>query len=529
MLFVASLAAATILALVGGGASNSGRAASPPIGRHLLETRGLRVYFENRGNTNGWSSGLLVQQLATDAAMQREVALQLDKMQALGVNEIGFELRSVGDVVGNQPPPDCRLAGELGAHWPDPLPSELAGLAKLLDLLDAREMRLALHLTNTHHDAPESMQERWFGPLLGVVKEDPALDFVTFDGDVSLHEDGGCGGQSEAALWNGPGSPTARYVSNAIRYGIEHGMSPRTLTAETIVPFPWGSWEPVYVMKVIFDEFGVPNEERTYALSNYERGPTPHQSSDEAVAHAYAVIGKTPGHHGGPRVVLSEFGNDYPIPAAWPTSHVVESFGVLMLKYGMEGGNFWLWAEMNADYEAKHLAEAVKRRGWVFAYNPVAAEIKDLYGFHLESIPGGSFEKGWRAGWTLSGNGSASVVPFTDSARLSWRGETALRLSGRATVTLTSVPLRLSSGTAYTTTGDFRVTRRGSSVTFRYLTCAGASSAQRARTRFALPKTPVRKDWFEALPFRYKTPTDACFVRIAISAVRGAVVVDNLR
>ena len=36
--------------------------------------------------------------------MRRDVSTELDHMRALGANEIGFELRSVGDVQDNQPP-----------------------------------------------------------------------------------------------------------------------------------------------------------------------------------------------------------------------------------------------------------------------------------------------------------------------------------------------------------------------------------------------------------------------------------------
>jgi hypothetical protein len=525
VLAAAALAAVVVIAGAGNGSGRASVAAdSAPIGRYLVQARGLRVYFENRDLTWGWNSGELVRRLATDAALRAEVDLQLDRMQRLGVNEIAFELRSVGDVDDNQPPPDCRLSSQLGAHWPDPLPGEVNGLRTLLAIADQHRMRLVLHLTNTHHEAAWALQERWLGPLLGAVKDAPALDYVTFDGDVSLLGNGNCGGQSEAALWNGHSSPTGRFVAAAIRYGIDLGISPRKLTAEAIITVPL-HWEPVDTMQRIFDELGVPDAERTYALSLYEQEPDPHRRADAALARAYQIIGKRPGDSAGARVTLGEFGNQSPIPRSWSSSRAVESVGILMQRYRIEGGNYWLWAEMNTRYEAQQLAEGVKRRGRAFAYNPVAREIRDLYGFHVESIAGGSFETGWRAAWTISGKGAAGDVAFANAARLPWRGTKTLRLRGRGTIAAMSAPIRVSGGTTYTTTGDFRVQRPGSFVVFRYLTCERVPSSERPETRFPLSKSRS----FEAKPFVYTTPSDACFVRIRMVSVRGELLADNLR
>jgi hypothetical protein len=520
-----ALGAAVLTLGLAVGEHASSRAANPaPIGHYLVGLRGVRVYFENLGQPYSWNSGELVRRLAADEGIQQEVGVQLDHMRGLGINEIAFELRSVGDVQDNQPPPDCRLGSGLGAHWPDPLPNEVTGLRTLLDLIRARGMRLVLHLTNTHHEAPFAMQERWLGPLLSAVKGDPALDYVTFDGDVSLLVTGQCGGQSEAALWTGPTASTARFVAAAIRYGIALGMPPNTLTAETIVPFPYSPWKPVAVMKGIFDQLGIPPGERTYALSHYERGSTPHQTADDALARAYEQIGKTPGDRDGPRVVLSEFG-DAP-DRNWTAGNAVESFGVLMQRYGIDGGNFWLWAQMNDPDESRtDLPGSMKRRGVEFRYYAVAKQIRDLYGFHIDSIRGGSFESGWRAAWQIAGKGAARGVPFEDEARLPWRGKTTLRLEGRPTIAATSGRLRVSGDTTYTTTGDFRAARRGSSVTFRYLTCGGGPSAERRQTRFPLSKSTR----FATFVFRYTTPSDACSVRIRIVAVRGRLFADNLR
>jgi hypothetical protein len=516
------VAAALVFAVAADGTSRA--ADRNPIGHYQLKTRGVRAYFENRFAPSGWSSGQVVREIATNPEMQQDIAVELDHIRVLGVNEIGFELRSVGDVPDNQPPPDCTLSWWLGAQWPDPLPSELAGLRVVLRLVREHGMKLVLHLTNTHHDAPEASQERWLGPLLLAVKDDPAFDFVTFDGDVKLHSDGQCGGQSEAALWNGFRSPSARYVSAAIRYGMKLGIAPRQLTAETIIPFPYSPHEPVEVLKEIFDEIGVPNEDRTYALSHYERESTPHQYADAALEHSFAIIGKTPRDPHGPRVLFSEFGVG-PVTPNWTASNVVESFGVLMNKYGLDGGIYWLWAQMNATDEDRHLPPAIKRRGPWFVYNPIVAEFRDLYGFHLESIPGSSFETGWRADWRISGKGKVRRAAFVEAPRLPWRGKTVLQLVGAPTISANSRPIRVSGGTTYTTAGDFQVARKGSSVTFRYATCAGRASSEHKQTRFALSKSAR----YKAFAFRYRTPSDACFVRIQVTAVRGRVLADNLR
>jgi hypothetical protein len=77
-------------------AAGAGHAvSSSPIGRHLLDSRGFRVYFENRPYPDCWGSGEVVQQLATDEAMQREIGLQLDRIRAMGGNEIAFALFAV--------------------------------------------------------------------------------------------------------------------------------------------------------------------------------------------------------------------------------------------------------------------------------------------------------------------------------------------------------------------------------------------------------------------------------------------------
>jgi hypothetical protein len=359
------------------------------------------------------------------------------------------------------------------------------------------------------------------GPYSRSSGDDETVDFVTFDGDVSIAWNGQCGGQSEAALWAGQWSPTGRYVANAIRYGRGLGISASRLSAELVTPCPCAE-QPVDVMKQIFDELRVPESERTYPLSMYDHTRPMHQTAEAALGRALAAIGKSSGGANGPRVLLSEFGNEIPIPSDWSSSEAVESFGVLMEQFGLDGGNYWLWVEMNASYELQRLTEAVKQRGVAWRYNPVAREIRDLYGFHLKSIPDGSFEPGWREAWSVSGTGFARRVPFDRAALLPWRGVSALELRGRPRVVVVSSATPVSGETAYVTTGDFRVREPGSTLSFRYSGCAGE---RLGATAFRLVKTAG----FQPVPFRYTTPAGACFVQIRIAASGKPLRLDNLR
>jgi hypothetical protein len=531
---------------------------SQPVGHYLFRARGLVTQFERRGGPNGYVWGEAIQQLHTfdpvvGSTVEAELKLQLDRIRAMGVNEIWYQLRTADPIYEPEfKPPDCNEPPVQGLQWPQPTPTELTNLGDFFDLVQGEGMQVVLDLNNTHmEEQPPTNSERWLGAILNVVENKPALDLVQFDGTphlLDLNGDGiyeTCGIPMEAPLWLGPSYVGSEYVRWAIGYGLSLGIPANKLTAESIVgnyftdtyrPF----WAPIDTMKAIFDRLGIPATERTYSLSLYEhrrcapatRPPGPFACSDED-AHDWADeslrrVRDTVGPE--PRLFAGEFGALPPTVPSWPTEAAVESLAVLMQRYHVNGGAYWQWANGNdADENNPQLAEPVKRRGTAFVYNPVRPQLLDMYGFHLASIPNGSFENDRNRdarpdAWTITGKGAIALEPFDDEHTLPWRGRLFLRLVSRSRVSATSAPIRVSPNTTYTTTGDFRTRGTRSSVAFRYLTCAAHPSTFRAESTFPLAPSSA----FTPVPFRYKTPADACFVRIEILARHGAVDADNL-
>ena len=91
------------MALAPAGSTSAGDDA-PRSGRHLLQTRRIWTEFDDPSSPNGWYSGELLHNGNFDPA-RAEVARQLDAMQAMGVDEIVYELRSGDPVWPPQPPP----------------------------------------------------------------------------------------------------------------------------------------------------------------------------------------------------------------------------------------------------------------------------------------------------------------------------------------------------------------------------------------------------------------------------------------
>jgi hypothetical protein len=215
-------------------ASRTGRAATAPIGRYLLQTRGLWAEFEDLHRAYGYYDGELLDALAA-RSVQQDVTAQLVHMRAMGVNEFGFEL-TAGD--GNQATafPDCKLSTFLGPQWPQPTAAELTGLSTVFDLAQRQGMKVMLILDSTHmEEQPPTNAQQWLGAILNDVKNKPALDLVAFGGDRHLvannppfHTPDSCGEHAEAPLWLGPDSPEARYVQWAIGYGMTLGLLRRS-------------------------------------------------------------------------------------------------------------------------------------------------------------------------------------------------------------------------------------------------------------------------------------------------------------
>jgi hypothetical protein len=539
---------------------------SPPIGRYLFTSRGLVTQFERRGYPNGYVWGQAIQQLhdvdpVVGSTVEAELKLQLDRIRALGVNEIWYELRTADPVYEPDfKPPDCNEPPVQGLQWPQPTPTELANLGDFFDLVQSEGMKIVLELDNTHmEEQPPANAERWLGSILNLIKDKPALDLVQFDGTphlLDLNGDGiveTCGIPSEAPLWLGPAYIGAEYVRWAIGYALALGFPASKLTAESIVGNyftdshqPTGPaateghfWAPVETMKAIFDDLGIPANQRTYSLSFYEHrkcaeatrpGPYPctderaHYWADESLRRVRVTVGPEP------RLFAAEFGALPPVDPAWPAAAAVESLSVLMQRYQVDGGAYWQWVNNNdSDEYNPQQAEPVKRRGTAFIYNPVRPQLLDMYGFHLRSIPNGSFEnnrnrEGRPDGWTIAGSGTVALASFAGERTHPWRGRLFLRLVSRSRISATSTPIRVSPNTTYTTTGDFRTRGMRSSVAFRYLTCVAHPSTIRAGNMFPLAASSA----FTPVPLRYKTPADACFVRIEILARHSEVDADDL-
>jgi hypothetical protein len=544
-------------------AARSGRSASQPVGRYLFASRAVVTQFERPGSPNGYVWGEAIQQLhdfdpVVGSTVEAELKLQLDRIRAMGVNEIWYELRTADPVYEPDfKPPDCNEPPVQGLQWPQPTPTELANLGDFFDLVQGEGMKVVLELDNTHmEEQPPTNSERWLGSILKVIRDKPALDLVQFDGTphlVDLNGDGipeSCGIPSEAPLWMGSTYVGARYVRWAIGYGLSLGFPANQLTAESIVGNYFTDshqptapdatdghfWAPIETMKMIFDKLGVPTSERTYSLSLYEhrkcapatgQGPCSDESAnawaDESLRRVRDTVGTEP------RLFAAEFGA-FPVDRSWPTEAAVESLSVLMQRYRVDGGAYWQWVNNNdSDEHNPQLAEPVKRRGTAFVYNPVLLPLLDMYGFHLTPIPNGSFEQAGSAighprAWTIAGRGTVALVPFAGERARPWRGHLFLRLTTRSHIAATSPAIRVSPNTTYTTTGDFRTPTLSSSVVVRFLTCRGRPSALRAQHDFALALSSS----FTSFPFRYTTPADACSVRIEIVARHGTAAADDL-
>jgi hypothetical protein len=554
-------------------------ATEPPLGRFRLPTRGLWVQFERRGSWTEYWNGQVIQDFNTfdpvvGSTIAKEVELQLDAMRAMGVNTITFQLRTSDKTyVPEFKPPECNEGPGLGLQWPQPPTTELTNLAAFFDLVHSKGMRIILSLINTHmEEQPPANAEIWLGAILGVVKDHPALDLVLFDGDshlIDLNGDGiaeSCGGAAEAPLFAGPTSIAVQYVKWAISFARSLGIPSRKLSAEAMVgDFFFESepankfmtdghfWQPIVVLKKIFDDLGIPNEQRTYAISFYENrkcstasylpcvDTDPQSWAEETLQRVFATIGTG----NGARVVAPEMGAMVPVDPGWPTELTLESLIFLMEKYGVDGGSFWFWVNQQNDYDSNpQLADPVKRRGVSFEYNPVQKEILDMGGFHLTSIPNGSFEAGTTTpdNWTVTGSGTGlryDLASELGQPEATWRGEYTLRLTtGPGTndaVSATGELIAVTPDTTYTTVGNLRFGWSGESaptsgsstrpqvfVSFRYFDKSGLPSSIRAQDSFRFYQENASQD-FGTFPFQYTTPSDARFVRIEVGAAHNGL------
>ncbi len=576
------------------------------IGRYRLATRGVWTAFDRRGYPNGYHSGDMIQRFNQfDSELQRnldvnspgtrasptvgaEVGLQLDVMRAWGINTVVVALGTSDPtyVPDEFVPPVCNIPPVGGFQWPQPTPTELANLAAFFDLAQSKGIRVQLMLNNTHmEENPPTNAQAWLGAILNVVKNHPALDVVAFGGNTHTVDTNGdgipdiCGTPAEPPLWLGPTSVPAQYVKWAIQYGISLGVPARKLSAEAIVgDFFTDSqahagpeatdrhlWSPIVILKGIFDSLGIPANQRTYVVSFYQHRKCsmarnlpctdvdPHTWAEQTIQTVRSVVGNN-----GSRIVAAEMGAMNPIQASWPAERALESLGYLMEKYGIDGGNYWIWSESDSAYEAHpdRPGEPIKRRGLNFVYNPVQKELVDLAGFHLAVIANGSFETGGASAdnWTGGGAGTVGRFRLADEPGqpvVPSRGNFALRLTtgsgANDAVSATSDEIDVSPNTAYTTTANLRFQWSGDPnvgiasasrpqvyVMVRYFGGDGRPSAIRSQDIFRFYQENGSID-FGTFPLSYSTPADAMTVKLEFGVLRNGLPrpitldVDNVR
>ena len=390
---------------------------------NLLPVRGLYVQFERRGWPSEWWSGQVINDFNTMVeelghTVAEEVALQLDQIKLLGVNTIAFELRSSAASYDSGPfvPPNCNISPALGLQYPQPTTTELDNLVAFLDLVESKGLKVFLRLVNTHMtDQPSTENETWVGSILQRIGDHPALDLVLFEGSPFLVDTNGdsvmdsCGGPAEPGLWEGPRSTAGNYVRWAIEYAHSQGVPYRKISAEAIVgnyyvqmepPNQFMTdghfWDPVEVLKIIFDELGVEDGERTYAISFYEHRKcstaaelpceeeNPHQWALTTANGIFDVIGR----ENGARVVAVEMGLLPPVEPGWTTEQALESLVWVMQTTGIDGGCFWRWTSFDNNEDADpSLAIPVKLRGADYNFTPVKLVLERLYTLGLTVEP----------------------------------------------------------------------------------------------------------------------------------------------
>lgn len=385
------------------------------IPRVLLPVRGVYANFDRRGWESGYYPGYLIRHFkefdeVVGHTVEEEVGIQLDEMAALGINTLTFELRSSDpNVKPGDPyePPVCGVNPDIGLIYPKPAQTEIDNLVAFFDLAQSKGMKVFLRLVNTHmEEQPPVNNQIWLGTILSAIKDHPAFDLVLFEGAIHTYDfdhDGhpdACGGQAEPALWEGPSVPSTHYITWAIGYAHSLGLPYRKLSAEAIVadfrsmgevatPDQAGGhfWNPVIVLKGIFDDIGIPDAERTYALSFYEHRkcradgnlPCPTDAGPHAwtVETARAVLDIV-GRGNGARVVAPEMGNQPPVEPQWTTAEAFESLVWIMQAEGIDGGCLWRWSATDGANQASLEGMPVKLRGG-FEYTEVRDMLAGLY------------------------------------------------------------------------------------------------------------------------------------------------------
>ena len=377
--------------------------------------KGLYVEFERRGITGGYYTGQLVKELNTfeptlGHTVADEVNLQLDEMKKLGVNTIVLELRtSDPNWNGGFEFPTCNIHVASGLNYPDPTPTELSNLLELFDLIFNKQIKIMLRLVNNHmEEQPLVNNPKWIKAILNMIKDHPALDLVLFEGNTKFSDSKGngvidqCGTPAEPPLWMGPTAVAAKYVKWAIQYAISLGMPYHKLSAECVIGFylidaelPGGGgpnatdahlWKTTKVMKQIFNDIGIPEKDRSYAISFYDQrkcesafgipctDADPVAWAEETWKGVFEIIGRN-----NLRIVAVEMGQNKITPG-WTTAQAFESQIKCYKRYGIAGGCFWRWAfHENSENQDATLSSPIKKRGLSFEYNPVKDMMAKYY------------------------------------------------------------------------------------------------------------------------------------------------------
>ncbi len=567
----------TTIRAASGSINGSTGLAVTPIG--LLRSAGLWTQFERRGwGAEYWPGQTLQNWTQFDSVVgstvSQEVSLQLDKMKAMGVNTISFQLRTADPTdTGTFVPPSCNEPPVLGLQFPQPTATELTNLPLFFDMVESKGMKVWLGLIDTHmEEQPPTNSETWLSSIFGAIGKHPALDLVLFNGDAHLEPGPNsttlCGIPAEPPLWLGPGSIPANYVQWAVSFAVSRGLPSQKLSAEAVVGDffvesepPAGSnatdghlWSPIAVEKTIFDNLAIPANQRTYALSLYEHRKCsdaqslpctdldPHDWAEQTLQYVTGVVGS------GPRIVAPEMGDLPPVDQVnWNSQHSLESLVFLLHKYALDGGAFWRWTSFqNSEDSDTTLATPVKRRGVEFVYNPVQREIVDMGGLHVPAVPNGLFGgpvvNGVPENWTAAGNGTVAQYNLTQEPgepEVPSRGDYAMRIiTGSGTndsVTATSAMIPVSPLTAYTTTSNLRFSWTGDPnpsappasrpqvfITILYFQQNAAPSIIHAQDTLAYFQEDSTTG-FGTFPAQYTTPSDARYIAIEFGAERNGL------
>jgi hypothetical protein len=256
-------------------------------------------------------------------------------------------------------------------------------------------------------EQPPTHSETWLGAILNAVKDHPALELVMFGGDAhTLYYPGSgspamCGGRAEPNLGQGPNTLVTRYLKWAITYAHSLGLPYRKLSAEVILgayisvaqqPNPYMTdghfWNPEVVLKGIFDELKIPDDQRTYAISFYEQhkcavasdlpcvDQNPHAWALETIKRLFDTIGRG----NGARVIAVETGYLTPRVKDWNSELALESLIWIYQNYGVDGTGVWLWTNSDNGGDLDPAGtQAIKLRGIEFNYNPVKDILQQLY------------------------------------------------------------------------------------------------------------------------------------------------------